>query len=263
VAVERIRAELMKRMEAPRPSFGLETMRRTGLLDLVLPELLEGVGVAQNRHHAYDVYEHALHVLDAAPRERPLVRLAALLHDVGKPRTRVEVNGEGTFYRHERVGQKLVLQMLDRLRFSRAERDAVAHLVGEHMFHYTPEWSDAAVRRFLRRVGPENVEDLFALREADDHGHGTGRSSGEALRELAGRIARVRAAQEALAVGDLAIDGEDVMRALGLAPGPRVGRILESLLERVIDDPALNTRERLLSLLEEERERLDDSGGRT
>jgi tRNA nucleotidyltransferase (CCA-adding enzyme) len=263
VAAERVRGELMKLMAAPRPSVGIEILRRTGLLEDVLPELLEGVGVSQNRYHAYDVYEHALHALDAAPADRPLVRLAALLHDVGKPRTRVEVDGEGTFYRHEQVGRRLVLAMLDRLRFSRAERDAVAHLVGEHMFHYTPDWSDAAVRRFLRRVGPENVPDLFALREADDRGHGTGASSREALTELAGRIERIQAAREALAVEDLAVDGHDVMRALRRGPGPQIGSILERLLERVIEDPSLNTRDQLLALLDLERERLDDTGGRT
>jgi tRNA nucleotidyltransferase (CCA-adding enzyme) len=158
------------------------------------------------------------------------------------------------------VGRDLTREMLDRLRFSRAEREAISLLVGEHMFYYTPEWSDAAVRRFLRRVGPENVDDLFALREADDLAHGMGtpdRSWREALQE---RIDRIRAAGEALRVADLAVDGADVMRVLGIEPGPRVGRALDALLDRVLEDPSRNTRERLLALLAEGEDRLDGTG---
>ncbi len=246
VARERIRDEFLKLLRARRPSVGIDLLRRTGLLELVAPELLEGVGMAQNRFHAYDVYEHTLRAVDAAPAGNPRVRVAALLHDVGKPRTRVVVEGEGTFHHHEQVGAALTRDILDRLRFPRAERDAVALLVKEHMFHYTPEWSDAAVRRFLRRVGPENVDDLFMLREADTEAHGTGESAREPLAELGGRIRSVRSRADALTVGDLAVNGGDLMQELGLAPGPEVGRILNALVERVLEQPSLNRRGVLL-----------------
>jgi tRNA nucleotidyltransferase (CCA-adding enzyme) len=251
VARERIREELMKLLAAPRPSVGFELLRETGLLDLIVPELLEGVGMEQNRHHAYTVYEHTLRTLDAAPREKPLVRLAALLHDVAKPRTRREVDGEGTFYDHQNVGAAMSDAILERLRFSRSDRNRVTRLVREHMFHYTPEWSDAAVRRFLPRVGLDTVEDLFALRRADDHAHGTGRDPRPALAELGERIQAVRAREEALSVDDLAVGGGDVMAVLGCEPGPKVGRVLNDLLEQVLEDPGLNTRERLLALVRE------------
>ena len=250
VAVERLRDELMKLLAAERPSTGVELLRETGLLELVLPELLESVGVEQNRFHAYDVYRHSLHVLDATPPDRPLVRLAGLLHDVGKPRTRRVVEGEGTFYGHERVGATMTRDMLDRLRFSHPERDRVTRLVAEHMFHYTPEWSDAAVRRFLRRVGPDLVDDLFELRLADLAGKGTGPVETGDLEELGGRIEAVTRREDALRIGDLDIDGRTVMEHLGLGPGPEVGQVLGRLLEAVIENPELNRRETLLALLE-------------
>ncbi len=248
VACERIRDELMKLLAAPRPSVGLELLRSTGLLEVVLPEIAEGVGVEQNRWHAYDVYTHTLEAVDAAPQDRPLVRLAALLHDVAKPRTRRVVDGQGTFYNHQYVGADMTRGVMDRLRFSRADRDAVARMVREHMFHYQSEWTDAAVRRFIRRVGADHVEDLFALHEADHAAHGTGEDSPVPLDELRSRIREVLARDEALSIRDLAVNGEDLMAALHLEPGPEVGRILEHLLEQVLEDPALNRREELLRL---------------
>src|SRR6185436_3402339 len=215
------------------------------------PELLEGYQMPQNKWHAYDVYEHSLKSLDAAPQDQPLVRLAALLHDVGKPRTLFEVEGQGKFYGHEHVGASLADQMLERLRFSNAEREFVSHLINEHMFFYRPEWSDATVRRFIRRVGPENLEPLFALRDADDYAHGTGFSSRPDLDQLEARIEGIRHRQEALGIKDLAVNGEDVMRELDLAPSPKVGRVLKELLERVLEDPALNERATLIALARE------------
>lgn len=251
VAAERVRDELLKLLEAPKPSRGIELLRTTGLLAVVLPELLEGVGMEQNRYHAYDVYEHSLRTLDYAPPGNRIVRLAALLHDVAKPRTRRIVEGEGTFHDHENMGAAMTRDILDRLRFSRAERDEVAHLVKEHMFHYTSEWSDAAVRRFLGRVGPDRVRDLFELREADTRAHGVGERESDELRELTRRIDAVREREEALKVEDLAVDGYDVMDRLGLPPGPRVGRVLSILLDLVLEDPSINRKEKLLSLLDQ------------
>ncbi len=259
VAAERIRDELLKLLGAPRPSVGLEILRRTGLLGHVLPELLEGVGVSQNRYHAYPVYEHTLHAVDAAPADQPRVRLAALLHDVGKPRTRREVDGEGTFHRHEVVGARMADEVLDRLRFSGKERRHVVHLVREHMFHYTPEWTDGAVRRFLARVGRESLPDLFTLRRADRVAAGMGKDPSVGLDELQQRIEAVIARDDAVSIADLAVDGRALMEGLGVGPGPQLGRLLGRLLDRVIEDPGLNTRERLLEIARTLNPMVDDA----
>ncbi|HEX7078660.1 MAG TPA: HD domain-containing protein [Candidatus Eisenbacteria bacterium] len=252
VAAERVRDELKKMLAAPKPSIGLEVLRRSGLLALVLPELEACVQVPQNRYHAYDVYVHTLHTTDAAPAEKPLVRLAALFHDVGKPSTRAEKeNGDATFYNHQFESARLAEAAMTRLRFSRDEIQTVVHLVRQHMFDYRPEWTDATVRRFVRSVGVEHVADLFDLRIADNVGNGLKTGFPHYLEELSRRIGGVLAAAEALTVRDLKVDGADVMRELGVPPGPKVGGVLDRLLEAVLEDPRLNDREKLLTRIRE------------
>lgn len=247
VAAERVQDELMKMLRARQPSRGFEVLRGAGLLGLWLPELQATVAVPQNRYHAYDVYFHTLYTCDAAPAEKPVVRLAALFHDVGKPATRAEKeDGDATFYNHQFVGETLAKEAMERLKFSRDRTDRVTHLVRHHMFDYRPEWSDAAVRRFIRSVGVDSIADLFDLRIADNIGNGLKTGFPHYLGELRARVEAVLAAEEALSVRDLAIDGQDVMRALNLNPGPRVGEILDHLLEEVLENPALNRREALL-----------------
>jgi tRNA nucleotidyltransferase (CCA-adding enzyme) len=259
VAAERVRGEIMKMLAtAPKPSYGVDLMRETGLLDIYIPELLEGYGITQNEFHAYDVYTHSLYSCDAAPAEKPLVRLAALLHDVGKPRTRVVRDGRVTFYNHQAVSRRMARGVLDRLRFSKKERDHVLHLIYYHMFGYTPSWTDAAVRRLIRKVGRENIADLFDLRIADWFGNGTNYGFPGYLRALERRINEAIAREEAFTEKDLAVDGRDVMAALDVRPGPKVGEALSYLLERVLEDQSLNERERLLGLL---REKFGPGGG--
>jgi tRNA nucleotidyltransferase (CCA-adding enzyme) len=253
VSVERIRDEMLKLLAAPRPSVGIELMRHTGLLAEVLPELLEGVGVTQNRFHKHDVYQHTLAVVDAT-RGDALTRLGALLHDIGKPRARQPregAPGEFSFFKHELVGAEMTEAIGRRLKLSNAERERVVALVANHMFFYTDEWSDGTVRRFVRRVGPEALPALFALREGDIAGRGFGEDPESELGELRRRIAAVNAEDAVLRVADLAVDGKDVMAILGLSPGRQVGVLLDRLLERVLDDPRLNTREALTTLLAE------------
>ncbi len=245
LAVERVRDELDRMLRASRPSVGLEVLREAHLLDLWLPELAACRGVPQNRFHAYDVYFHALYSCDAARPDKPEVRWAALLHDIGKPGTRAERRGEGTFHGHEQLGARLADARLEALKFPNGRRARIVHLIREHMFDYRTEWSDAAVRRFVRRVGPGVIADLFDLRMADSLGNGTRQPDPRRLAALARRVDRVLAAPAALDVTDLAVDGRDVMRELRLPSGPDVGRVLERLLEEVLDDPALNTVERL------------------
>jgi putative nucleotidyltransferase with HDIG domain len=248
VAAERVRDELERMLSARQPSRGLELMRESGWLVRVLPELEACVGVGQNRYHAYDVYRHSLEVCDAAPADWPEVRWAALLHDIGKPATRAGKDGEGTFHGHADAGARLAEARLEALRFASARRACIVHLIREHMFDYRPEWSDAAVRRWLRRVGVEHLEALFALREADAAGTGVP-SQALPVADFRARIDRVLAASRVLSVRDLPVDGADVMRVAGIGPGPDVGRLLRELLEQVIEDPREGSREALLERL--------------
>jgi tRNA nucleotidyltransferase (CCA-adding enzyme) len=256
VAVERVRDELQRLVVAERARRGFAVLERTGLLEDLLPELAAGRDVYQNRHHAYDVYGHSLAVLEHAPREKPRVRWAALLHDIGKPATKVLRDGEGTFYNHQQVGGEMADALLQRLRFGRAERETIVHLVREHMFDYRAEWTDSALRRFVRRVGRENLADLFDLRIADMLGNGLKEGFPHYLEELHARIESLLVRDTALHPRDLALDGEDIMRCLEIPPGPRVGAAQEFLLEAVLDEPARNTREGLEELLRENREKL-------
>ncbi len=258
VSKERIRDELLKTMTAEQPSLGLEVMQRQGVLGVVCPELEEQVGCEQNRFHAYDCWRHTLVTVDLHPGP-PVERIAALLHDLGKPssRARHPETGDWTFYHHERIGARLADRWLRTYRFSNEERDLVVALVRHHLVCYTPDWSDAAVRRFLRRVGPERVEPLLRLARADVRAKGRPVDDELArLDELAARIERILAEGAALGTKDLALGGREVMAALGLPPGPMVGRVLRALLEEVIEDPSLNEPEKLRARLPEVHARL-------
>lgn len=247
VSAERVRDELMKMMEAEKPSVGIEYMKDAGLLELCLPELAQCVGVEQNKYHLYDIYYHSIYSCDAVPREYPLIRLAALLHDVGKVPTRnTGSDGDYTFYNHEVVGSRMVKRIMKRLKFSNEDAAAVINMVSNHMFHYTSEWTDGAVRRFMRKVGVENLEDLFILRRADREGNGLRGGLPAPIRELKKRIEKVIEDENAITVKDLDINGYVVMEEFSIQPGPMVGKILNHLLELVLDDPEMNKREILL-----------------
>jgi tRNA nucleotidyltransferase (CCA-adding enzyme) len=248
VSAERIRDEWLKTMKANKPSRAFEIMKDHGLLAITAPEMLESVDCAQNKYHAYDVWGHAMSCLDAAPRA-PVLRVAALLHDVGKPRSRAfsDKTNDYTFYEHERIGAEMVDPLLSRLRFSNEERQHIVALVRHHLICYDPSWTDASVRRWIRRVTPELVQDLYLLNEADVRGKGRDCSLDlAALEALKGRVEQVLAAGAAFSIKDLAIDGRALMQELGLKPGPDLGKILKALLEEVVEDPSKNQREILL-----------------
>lgn len=253
VAMERVREELTKLLVrgAP-PSRGLRLMLRTGLLSRVIPELIESVNFAQNRYHRWDVWRHTLRCVDAAPPDL-VVRLGALLHDVAKPRSaapKESAPGEHTFYDHEKIGALLAAEILQRLKFPRRETERVALLVAEHNWHYQPEWNDATVRRVLARVGPAELPALWELRRADLKARGRLVEEGLANQAAAeARFQREIDRATALKVSDLAIGGDEVMRKLQIPPGRLVGEVLARLLDRVLDDPDLNTRENLFRLL--------------
>jgi tRNA nucleotidyltransferase (CCA-adding enzyme) len=243
LSAERVSSELLKLLGAPTPSVGLRLLHETGLLEPLVPELAIQVGVPQNKIPGEDLWGHTLRSVDAADPNRPIVRLAALVHDLGKPATA----SDGHFYGHETVGATLARELLERLRMPRAATERVVHLVRLHMFAYDGTWSDTAVRRFLGKAGREALDELFALREADNVGSGLPADAG-GLSELRARVDAQLAADVALDRSDLAIDGDDLIADLGLDPGPVIGRLLDALLERVIADPALNDAPTLLVL---------------
>lgn len=248
VSAERVRDEWMKSMVADKPSVAFNAMLRTGLLHITCPELVESVGCEQNRHHVYDVWGHAMACLDAAEAE-PLLRISALFHDVGKPRSRAfsDKTHDYTFYNHETIGSQMADPILQRLKFSNEERSRIVALVRHHLICYSADWSDAAVRRWLRRVGSDLAPLLYKLGRADVRGKGRPVDDELAnIDELEARASALLAQGAALSTRDLHVKGHDLMQALSLAPGPAIGRILERLLETVIDDPSRNEREVLL-----------------
>ena len=247
VSAERIRDEIVKLLQTDKPSVGLEYMRETGLLQSVLPELADCYGVSQNKFHTYDVYYHCVYSCDAARKDNPIIRLSALLHDIGKLPTRKEgEGGDYVFYNHEVIGARIVKKIMRRLKFSNEEVERAVNLVYNHMFHYTDEWTDGAVRRFMRKVGVENLYDLFEIRMADRKGNGSREGLPAPVRTLEHRIQKIIEAANAITVKDLNINGYIIMEEFKVQPGPVIGRLLNELLEIVLDNPELNTREYLL-----------------
>ncbi len=250
ISPERVCDELLKLFgTAGRPSVGIEILRTTGVLAELWPEVAEGLGVDQNEWHAYDVYRHNLETADAAPAGDVTLRLAALLHDVGKPRTKDGPH----FYRHEHVGADMAAAMLGRWRFPNETIATVEHLVRSHMYAADPELAPKAIRRFINRIGPAHLERLFSLRHADIIGSGLPKRTQENERFEA-RVAQILEEKPPLTVRDLALSGEDVMALLiegGKAPADfrgdrRVGATLAALFEEVVDDPARNERHLLV-----------------
>jgi len=250
VALERIKDEFSKIIVSDNPSEGVDMMHQVGILGHVIPELEKGVGVAQNRHHIHTIYKHLILALKYCPSIKIEVRLAALFHDIAKPQTK---RGEGlyaTFYNHDHVGARIVRQILTRLRYSNDVIDKVTMLVDNHMFYYNPdEVGEASVRRLIKKVGLENMKDLMDLRIADRLGGGTPKAKPYKLRHLEYVIEKV--SKDAVSVKMLKINGNDLMKDLGIVPGPKIGAILDVLLAEVIEDPTKNSREYLLTKAKE------------
>jgi len=246
ISQERIRDEFNKIMRARRPSGGLRQLLDSGLLHIFLPELAACDGVSQNRWHADDVFTHSILAADAAPRDNFEVRLAALLHDISKPDTRELRDGDYTFYAHQILGARKANRILRRLRYANEERERITHLVFHHMFFFELEWTDSAVRRFVRTVGLDNIPDLIALRIADMGGNAKKSGSTVPLEALLDRVDEVIAKDTALSVKDLAIGGHELIE-IGVPKGPGIGRILRALLEIVLDDPDANNEETMMA----------------
>ena len=247
ISAERIRDEFLKILEAPLPSIGFEYLRKTGLLNIFLPELDDAFEKKQNKYHMYDIYYHSVYSCDAGPQDKPLIRLAALLHDIGKvPTRKIGDKDDYVFYNHEVIGAKMVRKIMKRLKFSNGDIDIVNNLVINHMFHYTDDWTDGAVRRFMRKVGVENLDDLLLLRKADRKGNGARSGLPVPILKLQKRIEKIIEEENAITVKDLEINGHDIMNEFNFKEGPMVGKVLNELLELVLDEPDLNEKHILL-----------------
>ncbi len=270
ISIERFRDEFEKIMKAPIPSVGLKMMEETGILSLFIPEFDVCRGCVQSDYrafHKFDVLDHLFYACDGAPAGKLNVRLAALFHDIGKPaakKIQKETVLDGnkndgstkeietiTFYNHESFSEKIAEKVLVRLRFPNDTVHNVCHLVKEHMFHYETNWSDAAVRRFIVRVKPEYLEDLYDLRLADMYGMHNEKvdvrysASVALLHELDDRIQKELKKKTALSLKSLAVNGRDLMAA-GIPAGKELGRILNELLDCVLEDPEMNKKDVLL-----------------
>lgn len=244
ISAERVRDELLKIIGSPYPKEGVLLLFNSGLLQHVIPELIATRGVKQAGHHTKDVWNHSLDALAACPASEPVVRLATLIHDIGKPAVKASREGkEITFYNHEVVGARMAKAIARRLKLSHQQTDLLWKLVRWHMFQYEPKMTDKAIRRFITRVGRDNINRMIMLRVGDRVGGGSKASSWR-LREFQERIKQVLI--KPFTINDLKVDGNDVMEILKIKPGPKIGEILKKLFNEVLDDASKNNREYLL-----------------
>jgi tRNA nucleotidyltransferase (CCA-adding enzyme) len=244
VANERIKDELIKIISSDRPSEGIAYLYKLRLLNFMMPEMVEGKGVMQNHHHTYSVWKHGLMSLKYCPSKDWRVRMAAMLHDIGKPKSKVEKEGEATFYNHEYIGEKMTRKIMNRLKFSNEDIEKVTTLVRYHMFYYDAEEVTAAsVRRLIKKVGKENLKDLIDIRIADRLGSGTPKAKPYKLRHLEYMFDKVQ--NDPVSVKMLKINGDHMIAKMGFEPGPKMGAILDVLLSEVIEEPESNNLEHL------------------
>jgi poly(A) polymerase/tRNA nucleotidyltransferase (CCA-adding enzyme) len=244
IARERVAIELIKILKSDRPYEGIMALHNAKLLQYIIPELEQGVGIEQSRHHIYTVFEHGVLSLKTCPSKEWQVRLAALIHDIGKPKTKKMIDGIATFYNHEYVGAKLADKLCRNLKFSTEDILRITNLVRHHMFYYNVgEVSAASVRRLIKKVGKENLKDLIDLRIADRVGSGVAKAEPYKLRHLQYMFERVQ--NDPVSVKMLKINGTDLMNDLKIPPSPKIGEILDVLLGEVIENPANNNQEYL------------------
>lgn len=244
ISQERMRDEFVKIITSDDAAKGIELLRELGLLKYIVPELLENYGVAQNKHHIYDCYHHAIKSLEYTAKKKfnMYVRLAALLHDIAKPKVKAGEGKDATFYNHEIVGAKITFQILSRLKFSKKEIEKITRLVRYHLFYYNvDEVGESSVRRLVKNMGPENMEELLQVRQADRIGSGVPKAEPYKLRHLKYLIDKV--SQDPISAKMLKINGNDLIKILEIKPGPKIGWILDILLGYVLDDPKKNTKE--------------------
>ncbi|MDO8551244.1 MAG: CCA tRNA nucleotidyltransferase [bacterium] len=248
IAKERIRDELLRILQTDYPADGIAFLLSTGLLEEVIPELVRAYGVAQAKHHIYDVWTHSLLSLKNCPSKDPIVRMATLLHDIGKP---VVVKGIGearTFYNHEVIGASIAANLADRLRLSNKQKEKLVTLIRWHQFTVDERQTDSAIRRFIKNVGKENLQDMLDLRVGDRLGGGA-RETSWRLEKFKKRLEEVQ--KQPFSVTDLKVNGSDVMEVLNIPGGPKVGQILNQLFLEIVEDQKKNEREYLLKRIKE------------
>jgi len=243
IARERIRDELFKILLCSTPSTGIELLRQSGLLAEIMPELIDGLGIAQKGHHIDDVWTHNLKTLDNCQSKNQITRLAALVHDIGKPKSMYGEGKNRTFHNHEVYGSRIAVQIGKRLKLSNKELDQLFRLVRWHMFTVQETQTDKAVRRFIRNVTLEYIDEMIAMRRADRLGSGAKETSWrwELFKK---RIVEVQ--RQPFAVKDLKVSGEDVMKILNIKPGRKVGEVLNAIFREVEEEPELNKKEILM-----------------
>jgi len=255
IAKERVKEELFKVLASSYPYEGIVLFRSTGLLAEIIPEMEKTFGVEQKspgRHHIYDVGTHSMLSLKYVAEKNldPVVRLATLIHDIGKPQTMKKMkNGTITFYNHEVVSTSIAKKLAERLKFSRKETARLVKLVRWHQFTVDEKQTDASIRRFIKKVGIENIEDILDLRVGDRLGGGA-RETSWRLEEFKERLVEVQ--KQPFTVHDLKVDGADVMKKLNLKPGPEVGKILDKLFVEVVEKKLPNEKKELLLALEKD-----------
>ncbi len=254
IAKERIRDELLKILSSDYPYEGILLLKNTGLLAFIIPELLEGVGVSQQRpgrHHKDDVFTHNILSLKYCPSADPIVRFATLIHDIGKPRVAsTDEEGYIIFHNHEVMGARMAGVIAERLRFSKKEKEKIVTLIRWHMFTVDEQITDSAVRRFIRRIGVENVQDMMDLRIGDRLGGGTQRAESWRLKLFKKRVEE-QLSPAPFSITDLAINGNDIMNELQIKPGKQVGQLLQILFEEVDENLEKNNKEYLLKRIKE------------
>lgn len=250
ISQERIRDEFLKIIMSPLAKEGIEELRQLGALSIFMPELEKSYNVKQNKHHIYDCYEHAIFSLDYAAKKKfnMHVRVAALLHDIGKPQTKRGEGADSTFYNHEVVGARIAENILRRMKFQKKDIEKITKLVRYHLFYYNVgEVKESSVRRLVRNVGIENIDDLLSLRMSDRIGSGVPKAEPYKLRHLKYLIDKI--SQDPVSVSMLKIGGKEVMEELKISPGLKVGMILDILLGFVLNNPEKNKRDILLKEL--------------
>lgn len=252
ISKERIKDELIKILIAPQAYEGFLLLHESNLLQYIMPELERGVGVSQNKHHIYTIFQHSLLSLKYAAEYNYnlAVRLAALFHDIAKPQTKRGKGLDATFYNHDVVGARTAIGALSRLKFPKKIIEKVGTLIRYHMFYYDPEIvTESSVRRLLKKVGPENIQELLQLRIADRKGSGVPKARPYRLRHFEYVLSKV--SRHPISVEMLKIDGHDIMKLVNIKPGPKVGLMLNALLSEVLDDPKKNKKTILKKRVEE------------
>ncbi|MDC7126150.1 MAG: CCA tRNA nucleotidyltransferase [Spirochaetales bacterium] len=249
VSAERIRDEILKILSSKKPSSAFHVMEETAVLKLILPELSDCRGIEQKGYHNFDVLDHCLYSCDGAPQDNLTVRTAAALHDIGKPiALGHDELGIPTFHGHELASERLSKNILERLKVPKAFETDVLHLIKHHMFNYLPEWSDSAVRRFIAKVGYNNLNNLFLLRVADQYGMNNKPVNSINLYDFKKRIEEILTKDHAFSIKDLDINGNILINDASIPKGPEVGIVLDYLLETVLDDPSQNVEKKLIEI---------------